>query len=104
MMSRMEAEAARISQQFGLMPGPKSFYLRLLCHQAENHGKIAVLDEDSVRYTLPANGPALNEFGRETGYSWGEEFEAGRLYVGQWEDGSAYGQVWAQSALPEPTI
>lgn len=54
------------------------------------------------RYSLPAGAPARNEYGYETGFTWGEEFEAGRLYVGQFEDGSSYGAVWAQSALPEP--
>ena len=67
---------------------------------------IEVCDVDggawSPRYSLPASEPARNEYGRETGYTWGEEFEAGRLYVGQIEDGDNYGAVWAQSALPEP--
>ena len=67
-------------------------------------GQIFVLDGGDARRYLHGEEPAVNEYGNETGHSWYQEYLAGRLYVGQIEDGDSSGQVWAQSALPEPAI
>jgi hypothetical protein len=48
-------------------------------------------------YSFSADEPARNAFGRETGNTWREEFEAGNLAVEQVDclDPSMVGTVWA---------
>lgn len=89
----------------GVVPGHIEADIRCAAFAAsDSAARLVVLQDDKPAYSFPADEPARNEYGRETGYTWGQEFTAGRLYVGQADDGDAYGQMWAQSALPEPTI
>lgn len=65
--------------------------------------KILVLVRDTDTYVTPdyywldANAPAVGWDGKPTGRTWGEEFDAGNLVVGQHQDGDQSAQVWAKS-------
>jgi hypothetical protein len=38
-----------------------------------------IVSDGQRRYSFPASEPARNQYGYETGSTWAEEFEAGRL-------------------------
>jgi len=54
-----------------------------------------VVSDRHRRYSFPANEPARNQYGQETGNTWAEEFELGHLAAVTDEDSDMFGAVVA---------